>query len=442
MKFFLTIQYIIFVSALVSCEQFVEIDPPRTDLVRSTVFESDETAEAAIVNMYYQMQLFGSFACGGDVSISFLGALSCDDALNTQTFLTDLQAFNDNELIASNPRVLSLWSDLYKVIYKANASIEGLSDASSMTPAVKDRLTGEALFVRAFAHFYLVNLFGDVPLVLTSDYLQNQSIGRTPAAQVYAQIKIDLKQAAALLAQDYSASKEERVRPNSFAAFALLARVHLYLGEWSDAEKQASVVIDNPLYALTSLDNVFIKNNPEAIWQLIPLTGAPEDRASALAYSTLTPSLRAEFHPTDQRSSLWLTDGMANKYRSDGSDMNEYSMILRLAEQYLIRSEARAQLNKLDGSADDINSIRIRAGLDAVEFHAIDEALAEVETQRRLEFFMEWGHRWLDLKRWSKADAVLLPKKSGWSTTDALYPIPESQLLNDPAMRNAQNPGY
>lgn len=442
MKIFTRIGVLVVVATLTSCEHFVEIDAPRTDLVRSTVFATDETADATIVNMYYQMQTISSFASGGDASVSFLCALSSDEGINRQTSISDLQAFNNNELRATNPRVLSLWSDLYKIIYKTNSSIEGLTASTSITPAIRDHLKGEALFVRSFAYFYLVNLFGDVPLALSTDYVSNQGISRSPAHQVYEQIKSDLLQAKSLMLDDYSISKQERVRPNRFVASALLSRVYLYLQEWQNAEAEASVIIANPLYQLADLEDVFLKNNSEAIWQLIPLFGNPADHGIAVGFCAPTAELMSAFSPDDRRALAWITDGSVSKYRSDGSSLTEYSVIMRLAEQFLIRAEARARMNDLIGSAEDINAIRERAGLDAVAFQTLDEALLEIELQRKLELFMEWGHRWFDLKRWNKADAVLSSIKNNWSTNDVLYPIPEAQILGDPAMRNAQNPGY
>jgi hypothetical protein len=427
---------------LVSCERFVEIDKPRTDLVRSTVFASEETANAAVLNMYYQMQILGSFASGGDASVSLLCALSSDEGTNRQPSFSELQAFNANELLATNPRILSIWSDLYKIIYKANSCIEGLSASTTITPSAKDQLMGEALFVRSFAYFYLVNMFGDVPLVLTTDYSVNQNIARTGAVDVYTQIKKDLNEAKMLMVTDYSYAKQERVRPNSFVASALLARVYLYNKEWQNAEVEASSVINSPLYQLTDLESVFLKNSSEAILQLIPLFNAPADQGTAIALCAPSASLIPNFSIEDQRGSLWLDAGSANKYRSDGTDLTEYSMILRVSEQYLIRAEARAELNKLSASAEDVNMVRTRADLDEVNFQTLQEALSEIEQQRKLELFMEWGHRWLDLKRWGKANSVLSSIKSNWSANDELYPIPETQILNDPAMRNAQNPGY
>ena len=124
-------------------------------------------------------------------------------------------------------------------------------------------------------------------------------------------------------------------------------------------------------------------------------------------------------------------------------------MLLRFAEQYLIRAEARAQLNNLGGAQADINMIRTRAGLSGTT--AMDQAslLAAIEMERGRELFCEWGHRWFDLKRLpslitpdtkSRADDVLGALKSTWKSTAVIYPIPYDARNNNPQL--TQNAGY
>src|SRR5258706_7115947 len=132
-------------------------------------------------------------------------------------------------------------------------------------------MTGEAKFLRAFCYFYLVNLFGDVPLLTTTDFASNSIAPRTPVNQVYDQIIADLKQAVNILPFDYSNTNGERIRATKWAASALLARVYLYTGKYADAETQATLVINNPAYNLVTIspsNNGFQKNNSEAILQL------------------------------------------------------------------------------------------------------------------------------------------------------------------------------
>ncbi len=98
-------------------------------------------------------------------------------------------------------------------------------------------------------------------------------------------------------------------------------------------------------------------------------------------------------------------------------------MVLRLAEQYLIRAEARAQQNNLSGAQDDLNTIRARAGLDNTAANTQTSLLAAVMHERQVEFFCEGGQRWFDLTRTGQANAVLSIEKPGFKPTDILFPI-------------------
>ena len=116
-------------------------------------------------------------------------------------------------------------------------------------------------------------------------------------------------------------------------------------------------------------------------------------------------------------------------------------MVLRLAEQYLIRAEARAQQNNISGAQSDVNVIRNRAGLANTTATTQGTLLSAIEHERQIELFAEWGHRWMDLKRTNRADAILGPlKSSNWQSSDVLFPIPLTQIQNDPNF--TQNSGY
>ena len=130
------------------------------------------------------------------------------------------------------------------------------------------------------------------------------------------------------------------------------------------------------------------------------------------------------------------------KYKvRNGFTVTEYNMVERLAEQYLIRAEARAQQNDISGATADLDTIRVRAGLPVLPI-SLDKAtcLLAVEQERRIELFMEWGHRWLDLRRTGRIDAVLGAEKSNWTSTDSLYPIPFKEIQKNVFL--TQNPGY
>lgn len=438
---------------LLSCEQFVEIDPPVSDLVRTTVFKSDETAERAVLGIYSQMATGTGFASGAARSITFTGSLSSDELINYSTTFRELGQFDRNVLLSSNATILQLWSDLYQTIYRVNAVIEGLTSGnSSVSEELRMRLIGEAKFIRAFCHFYLVNLWGDIPLVLSTDYRINSNISRTDKSTVYVQIIEDLNQAKASL-PNLDAS---RLRVSKEAATAMLSRVYLFIQDWSNAELQASEVIDTKLELEPDLGNVFLTTSKEAIWQLARNNAnSPEGQVFIFANTPTNGALRQSlidsFDSDDLRRTNWVGSRIVDenefffpyKYKASANNpVTEYSMVIRLAEFYLIRAEARAQRNVLEDAKEDLNVIRNRAGLTNTIAMTREEILASIEQERKVELFAEWGHRWLDLKRTNRANEILPTIKSEWVPTAILYPIPDIQLLNNKAMTNAQNPGY
>jgi hypothetical protein len=450
---------------LLSCESFLEVDIPKSRIVSEAVYKKDATAIAAISGIYHQMMNSDDFSGGSYASVTALAGLSSDELVSHFEQADLLTEFYQNELTPQQNLNWVLWSSCYETIYSANALIEGLARSSTLSSKTKVQLEGEARFVRAFCYFYLVNLFDDVPLITSTDYRINRTAPRTPAREIYNQIVSDLVSAQELLSEEYISI--EKVRPNKTAATALLARVYLYRKDWTNAEIQTTAIINNSQYSLESdLNNIFLANSNEAIWQMIQpayVTGTFEGDLFTMTSGpnsaqpvALTNSIVNAFEPGDLRSANWIgnyDDGTAvyyfpTKYKNTSQTMepvnSEYSMVLRLAEQYLIRAEARAKQVNLAGAIADLDMIRIRAGLPLMQDAnpGMNEAdlLLAIEQERKVELFTEWGHRWLDLKRTDRANAVLATKPY-WQPTDVLYPIPEQEMLNDPALR-PQNHGY
>lgn len=435
---------------LLSCKKFVEVAPPNTATSSKMVFKNDITANAAILGIYSRMNQFGGGAITGTNSITFLCGLSSDELTNqTSSNLNQLEFFN-NQINATNTTVLSTWSELYNYIYAANVILEGLSASTEVSKTMKKDLEGEAYFIRAFCHFYLVNLYGDVPIVSSSDYRINSVIYRSPAKQVYAFIIDDLIKAKELLDANYVSA--ERTRVNKAAATAFLARVYLYNEDWEKAELEASQVIDNPTYAVESnLRNVFLIASKEAIWQLqsvVPRYSTFDGRNFILTATPTSVSLNTEFlksaSPVDARIINWvgqIKPGLITyyypfKYKvrlgAIGSSPTEYLMMLRLAEQYLIRAEVRARQNNISGAQTDLNVIRKRANLNNTLADNQETMLLAIEEERKIELFTEWGHRWFDLKRTGRIDMVLGLVKPNWTPSSAYFPIPSLEKQKNP----------
>jgi hypothetical protein len=467
--------------AISGCKKFTEVGFPETSNNANVVYNTDVQAIGVLTGIYAKMEttlLSNPVILGMPV---FTG-LSSDELTLFDKNNTALGPYYTNTLSGQMP--VSFWSNIYPVIFVTNSALDGLSSSTGLTPSVKQQLLGEAKFIRAFCYFYLVNLYGDVPLVLTTDYKKNALLARTSKDLVYQQIIDDLKDAQNLLSENYLdgsltpySSKAEKVRPTKWAANALLARTYLYTKDWANAEAQATSVINNStLFSLDTLNGVFLKNSKEAIWQLQPIRSGifsntqegaifklPSTGPNTSQYPVyLSPFLLNTFEPNDQRKSKWVDSVVVSisgvpktfyypsKYKigQKNTAVAEYSMVLRLAEQYLIRAEARTQQNNLGNAIADLDMIRQRAGLPLIantnpgisQSALLDTILHE----RQVELFTEWGHRWLDLKRINKVDAVMsvvTPQKGGtWETTDQLYPIPVTELQKDPNL--TQNSGY
>jgi hypothetical protein len=456
-KLVLTMYFILLFLA-VGCDSFTDVDLPSSQLTAKDVFQDKTTANAAMVDIYAKIRDHGLLT-GYPTGISCELGLYSDELMFYGISGTGQSSFNTNSLLASDLEIAELWTSSYNQIYAANAIIEGVASSDALITSDKKQLTGEALFVRALIHFYLVNTFGDIPCVLTTDYQQNKVAHRMPVNEVYAQIKADLLRASELLPEGYIGA--DRVRPNKWAAQALLARVCLYRQEWNEASNAASAVLNQTgLYVWPSdIGTVFGKNSLSTIWQLMPpIAGANTYEAGTFIFVegpppsvAISDQLIGAFSDDDLRKSNWIktvtnsTDTWyhANKYKeaSNTGTAVEYSIILRMAEQYLLRAEARVHQGDLIGAKEDLNKTRNLAGLPDTKAITAAEIITEILKERRLEFFTEFGQRFFDLKRTNTLDEVLAPIKPQWQNTDRLLPLPESEFLLNPNL-SPQNENY
>lgn len=447
-----------------SCEDLIEIDDPTNKLVRNQVFNNEQTVISAMTGIYNEL-FQSSFANGSRNSITVLSGLSSDNIRNINTSNVERMEFEDHEINPENSYNQELWSSAYNMIYMTNSFLEGLKKSKNIGVDFLNQLEGEARFVRAFTYFNLVNLYGRVPLILTTDYQQNALAEQSDAETIYQQIIEDLRFSANVLSPSYRTG--ERTSVNKFVAIALLARVYLYQKNWQQAETLATEVIsESSTYELLDdLNTVFLANSREAIWQISPIGGGGiasntndgnifiiDPFFSFFASIQLQDDFVNTFQEDDQRREDWVGFNSSKnayfsyKYKIRASSefpIIEYSMVLRLAEQYLIRAEARAKQGKISEALSDLDVIRSRANLKSFESEVsgINEEvlLNEIFVQRRKELFTEWGHRWYDLKRSGRAHQIFGTKPL-WDPTDIFYPIPAEELTENPNL--LQNEGY
>jgi hypothetical protein len=448
----LTLTAIVIIS---SCKKYVEIPVAPSMLSNAESFSSDSAATSAVLSIYSTYNTYNA-----EQYFTYAGGLAADELQNTQSD-AQLGQFSKNQVLKTNSDVESfLWAYPYTIIRFCNLSISQIAASTGMSQAAKNQLTGEAKFMRAWTFFYLVNYFGAVPLSLDATPLNNGNLPRAATADVYNQIIADLKDAQSLLPAAYAGSSAHRSRANKWAAAALLARVYLYTKDYADAKTEAGLVINSGVYTMPDLNSAFINTSTEAIFQFANTKGISKigsayrtDPASStvappayVLYSGFTKS----FEAGDNRKKYWvdstiynnITYYRINKYKlaDQNQGTNEFDVVLRVAEQYLIKAEAEAQLNDATDAQTDLNTVRTRAGLPNTTASTQEALLTAILHERKVEFFGEYGHRWFDLIRTGQADAVLGALKTTWTSTATLMPIPQNEILLNPTL--TQNPGY
>ncbi|WP_053058521.1 RagB/SusD family nutrient uptake outer membrane protein [Pedobacter sp. BMA] len=439
-----------------SCKKYVEAKLATNLISKDDAFASDNSATSATLSLYSNYSFLNSIQYE-----TWASGLSADELQNT-TAVSDYVQFTQNVVSTTNGTSSNyIWGYSYQVIRYANLIIDGLDKTSGVSATVKNQLTGEAKFFRAFMFLNLVNLYGGVPLTTDPVELNNATKPRASVAEVYAQVISDLKDAQNLLPTAYVGTAALRVRVNKWAATALLARAYLYNKDYVNAEAEATKVIGAGTYTMATTANAFINTSSETILQLSSLYGASgftSYRTTSSANNIVPPifvlsgAFTKDFEMNDNRKTTWVDSTTynavkyyrINKYKVQTATAstlgNEYTVLLRLAEQYLIRAEARAQQSNITGAQADINIIRARAGLGNTTASTTAGLLTAVAKERKLELFGEYSHRWFDLKRMGLADAVLGSLKTTYKSSAQLFPIPSDQILLNANL--TQNPGY
>ncbi len=434
---------------LTGCKSFLDVQPQQ-QVDQSQAIVNGSTAETVLNGLYNRLgsdNYYGSnfpalaYLSGGDVQ--WTGSQSAP------------QEITSRKLTAANGYVGSAWSGIYATILQANYLLDAVPSLTDpqLTADRKGQIQGEALAVRALSYFDLARGWGGVQLILkpTRQPTDNTGIPRSSQADTYAQVLKDLTAAEPLLA-----ATTNRNRVTRKTVWALRARLHLYRQEWADAETYATKLIDDAAnYKLVKPYSAFFANNAvgttESVfelaysnsyknghsnWWLPPaLSGrrewAPSNALVAqLNDVTVGGNRNALIAQTAPPGNLWY--GKLYYRTPLGTDP---AYIIRIAELYLIRAEARAQLGKPTLALADLNAIRDRAGIPLSVAATKDELLLAIEKERQVEFPFE-ADRWFNLVRTNRVAPVL-------GITDAnkyLLPIPASELLVDKAL--TQNDGY
>jgi hypothetical protein len=449
-KIMKTLKYLpafLIVVALSSCEKFLEVEPKSSISDEQTIVDkgSSETAIRAVyeASRSYYGTSFQSIAYLSGDNVQWTGSQS------------QVQEFINHKVNAENSTVSGVWNGIYSTINRANhviAKVPLVADPL-LTAALKSQITGEAYFIRALAYFDLARTWGGAPIITkpTLAATDNRGIAKSTQAQVYSQALADLELAEPLLPLT-----TDRYRATRKTVWALKSRYYLYLKDWVKAEEFADKVIsDVANYELIKPYNSFFfpeskrgtkesvfefyysaneTNGHRGQWQPQANGGtrqwAPNDAFVALVNDPAIGGSRNTLVAKDNQN-RWYGNLY---YRSPGTDP---TYVIRIAELYLIRAEARAQQGaaKLTAARADLNAVRDRSALGATPATTQSDILLAIENERRFEFAFE-AHRWFDLVRTGRAGAVL-------NVTDPnrlLMPIPIDQIQVDNAL--IQNPGY
>ncbi|MDO4702528.1 RagB/SusD family nutrient uptake outer membrane protein [Tannerella sp.] len=393
-----------------------------------------------------------------------------------------------------------MWNVPYHVLRRANNIIKAV-EGNEVKSSDKDKPTirsvyGEALVVRALVHFDLVRVYGQtytadngaslgIP-IMTKPVGSKELPTRNTVKEVYDQVISDLKKAI-----DEGALPQKTKTPgyiNHWTAKALLSRVYLYMGDNTNALKEAEDVINNSPYKLWSnaeyAANVWDKTSGahgnEMLLEILNVsTDDYTDREGiaylynedgyddAIATKAFCDLLQAD--PNDVRLTAMLAskdNGLKKVYKDDKVWVNKYPAnstgemrlsnvpILRLSEMYLNAAEAAAKLGNKEAAAKYLNAIVLRANPDATP--VADATLKRILTERRKEFIGE-GHRFFDAMRNNETIvryeddanigyhyplAVNESKKFDRTYFRVILPIPIDEVDVNPEIKKQQNPGY
>lgn len=387
---------------------------------------------------------------------------------------TDKLILDNLEHTSATPSGSSMWQHFYKTIGRASVSIKYTEEYGLTDEAYKNRLIGEAKFLRALNYFWLVRMFGDCP-IQELDNPESWTV-RAPKAEVYALIEQDLLDAIASLPNKVDYAPADLGRATKGAAQGLLAKVYLYQEKWQQAYDMAGTVMTSGGYGLepdyatiwrasteNGIESLFeVQARGEAVahgvQQYSETQGARGTGGWGWGFNTPSQNLVDAFNAEGDNirrdatiifrgETLWdgrlvpetVENPMYNEkaYSSanlGAGDGDKNVRILRYAEVLLIRAEAATYVG--GDAAGPLNQVRARVNLAPITSPTVQDIWKE----RRLEFAFEHD-RWFDLVRTGQAQAAMAANGKAFIVgKHELFPIPNDQLIQTPTM--TQNPGW
>lgn len=498
-KYIRLIGMVMLLTAFTGCKKWVENDPHDSFLVTDLDYlKSESDYRTMAISVYSPLQWLNQTVVIGDIASdnSVAGGENASDVL-------PLQQIDDFTVTPVNSTLEDLFRVAYEGINRANYMLQ-YKDKNKAGDVVnfngKDALYGEVSFLRAYYYFTLVKMWGDVPL-FTDRRLgleDMKGLGRSPKAEVYAQIETDLKAAAAAL----PVTQTQKGRITKYAAQALLGKVYLYESKFADAVGVLDPIITSNTYSLVEdFASMYLaagENGPESVLEIQYTNGSPYynwggttrgqgnyavqqngirgisgsgNMPYAAGWSTNLPTqnLANAYAAGDKRKAITAFDIEAYKaanpalgisyqaapYKNTGLYNGKYLprkgetsgqvelnylnnfRVLRYAEVLLMAAEAASKTGNDTKAQGYLNQVRARAFGD--NLHAVTATgtalVQSIWDERRLELAMD-GDRFFDLVRTGQAAAKLPGFVAG---KNELFPIPQEEIN---VSGIPQNPGY
>lgn len=464
-----------------SCEKFLTEDL-KGEFSTNTFYKNDIQALQALTGVYHAISFTNS-----DNVLWVFGDVASDDAVKggfggDQTEITYIDEFNAN---SSNGMIKIYWTCVYDAIAQANNVIANVP-AVPMDEALRNRIIGEAKFIRAYSYFNLVNIFGKVPLKLEPQLTQEAiHVPLSEVSAIYSQIETDLTDAAKVLPVSYSSDNVGRATRG--AAYAMLGKACLYQEKWGEAIGYFHQVEAIGGYGLLNnyADNfkLAFENSKESIFEIQHLTNQIPGTGSTLNqwfapfkeggyfFNAPTQSLvdsyeRSTTGDVDPRldasigrdGQMWLngevfssswseaTGYLTKKHQQPLSEVSSSLkgdgdlnyIYLRVADMLLMKAEAFNESGNADSALVNLNKVRLRARRS---FNGTipDDLLKDITTtnkeqlriairkERRAELAQEF-HRYFDLMRWGKTVAEAALGTDFNYEEDRYLPIPQAEI--------------
>ena len=418
---------------------------PTGSIDASSALKTNDDVQVALVGSYKD---FGSADFFGGRIFMEKDLLADPGYIDWTGTYQDLTQIHNKQIPVDNYFVTADWLAGYKAINDVNNVLGALNVVSA---SAKNRVEGEAKFIRGASYFELVKSFSKdwnngnpnsnpgIPLVLkpTLAITDSSFVKRNTVAEVYQQVISDLKDASDKLPESngFYATKA--------AAFAMLARVYLQQSDFAASRDAANEAITLYQGALeNSFSNVFgAPNSSEDIFAIQVTTssgtqGFNEFYSSAQRGDVqITNDFMSIFESSDKRANLFYVNNNS-RYSTKFDELYGNVHIVRLAEMYLIRAETNFRLGTSVGATpvDDINKIRARAGLTG--YTAADLTIDKILKERLLELAFEGS--WLDdLKR---TKGTIFSSSIAWNSPKLVFPIPKREIVVNSNL--TQNEGY